>query len=98
MPQERLIGNSEVQVVLVESFDHKVNEITDKVISTLPATFRANGLPYLVEFKLDKDAEITNLKVYCNIVAVPNEAYNRKSTGLLSSLRSLNVACESPLT
>jgi hypothetical protein len=33
-----------------------------------------------------------NLKVYYNIVAVPKEAYNRKSTGLLSSLRSLNVA------
>ena len=65
MPQERLIGQSKVQVVLVESFDHKLNEITDKVITTLPATFRANGLPYLVEFKLDKDAEITNLKVYC---------------------------------
>ena len=65
MPQERLIGNSEVQVVLVESFDHKVNAVTDKVISTLPARFRASGLPYLVEFELSKDAEITNLKINC---------------------------------
>jgi hypothetical protein len=65
MTQERLIGKNKVQVVLVESFDHKVNDTTDKVITTLPARFRANGLPYLIEFELNKNAEITNLKMNC---------------------------------
>ena len=65
MPQERLIGKSKVQIVLVESFDHQVNKVIDKVITTLPARFRANGFPYLVHFELNKDAQITNLKIDC---------------------------------
>lgn len=64
MPQERLIGESQVQVVLVESRDHKINMVTDRIITTLPARFRANGLPYLCEFELNEHAVMTNLKVY----------------------------------
>ena len=65
MAQECLIGKNRVQVVLVESFDHEVNDVTDKVVKTLPARFRANGLPYRVEFELNENAEITNLKMNC---------------------------------
>ena len=65
MLQERLIGKNKVQVVLVKSFSNKVNEAADKVFTILPARFRANGLPYSVEFELSKDAQITNLKIGC---------------------------------
>ena len=93
MPQERLIGESQVQVVLVESFDHKVNAITDKVISTLPARFRANGLPYLVEFELSKDAEITNLKINC---ATGIENKTKLPIDRLRSLAIMEATCVVP--
>lgn len=70
MPQERLIGESQVQVVLVESRDHKM--VTDRIITTLPARFRANGLPYLCEFELNEHAVITNLKV-CSVNGLQNQ-------------------------
>ncbi len=93
MTQERLIGKNKVQVVLVESFDHEVNAITDKVISTLPARFRANGLPYLVEFVLSKDAKITNLKVNC---ATGIELKTKLPIDQLRSLAFIEATCVVP--
>lgn len=65
MQRKRAVCKSKVEVVLVESFDQQINQTTDKVITNLPARFRANGLPYSVEFELNKDAEIINLKIFC---------------------------------
>ena len=58
MPQERLIGKSKVQIVLVESFDHQVNKVNDNDLKE--ETFLD-----LVHFELNKDAQITNLKIDC---------------------------------